>query len=96
MTREIILLQFHSFYIHLTKSYFNILAIDGGYQQVHHNEIVYFFIGVINKTANIEIIHTYKPSPPPTVRDYVNPKVGDKLYDTDNRYIQEWLTGNYL
>ena len=55
-----------------------------------------FFIGVINKTANIEIIHTYKPSPPPTVRDYVNPKVGDKLYDTDNRYIQEWLTGNYL
>ena len=47
-------------------------------------------------THDIEIIHTYKPSPPPTVRDYVNPKVGDKLYDTDNRYIQEWLTGNYL
>lgn len=50
-------------------------------------------IGVINKTANIEIIHTYKPSPPPTIRDYVNPKVGDKLYESDNRFIQEWLTG---
>ena len=53
------------------------------------------FVGVINKTADIEIIHTYKPSPPTTVRDYVNPKVGDKLYDSENRFIQEWLTGMY-
>ncbi|XP_052099876.1 HEAT repeat-containing protein 4-like isoform X2 [Mytilus californianus] len=49
-------------------------------------------IGVINKTADIEIPE-YKASPPPTIRDYVNPKVGDKLYESDNKFIQEWLTG---
>lgn len=48
--------------------------------------------GVINKTADIEIPE-YKASPPPTIRDYINPKVGDKLYESDNRFIQEWLTG---
>ena len=49
-------------------------------------------LGVINKTADIEI-KQYKMTPPPTVRDYVNPKIKDRLYDSDNRFVQEWLTG---
>ena len=47
----------------------------------------------INTTAYRIEVNTYKPPPPPTLRDYVNPKVGDKIYDTDNRFVQEWLTG---
>ena len=52
-----------------------------------------FFSGAINSTAHKIEVNTYKPPPPPTLKDYINPKVGDKIYDTDNRFVQEWLTG---
>ncbi|KAK3595827.1 hypothetical protein CHS0354_014647 [Potamilus streckersoni] len=49
--------------------------------------------GAINSTAaNIEV-KSYTYPPPPTLRDFMNPKVGDKILDTDNMYQQELLTG---
>lgn len=51
--------------------------------------------GAINTTAaNIEV-KTFKPSPPPTLRDFMNPDVGKCIYETSNMFQQEQLTGMY-
>lgn len=50
-------------------------------------------VGSINATAHDIEVKSYKPSPPPTLRDFVNPSVGEKLFDTDNMFEQEWLAG---
>ncbi|XP_071089741.1 HEAT repeat-containing protein 4-like [Haliotis cracherodii] len=50
-------------------------------------------LGAINSTAHGIAVKSYQPSPPPTLRDFINPAVGDKMFDTDNMYQQEWLTG---
>lgn len=49
--------------------------------------------GAINATADITIDRTYEPPAPPTIRDFINPAVGDKFYDTKNQFQQEVLTG---
>lgn len=49
--------------------------------------------GAINATADITIDRTYEPPAPPTIRDFINPAVGDKFYDTNNQFQQEVLTG---
>ncbi|XP_046557272.1 LOW QUALITY PROTEIN: HEAT repeat-containing protein 4-like [Haliotis rubra] len=49
--------------------------------------------GAINSTAHGIEVKSYQPSPPPTLRDFINPAVGDKMFETDNMYQQEWLTG---
>ncbi|XP_062602702.1 HEAT repeat-containing protein 4-like [Saccostrea cucullata] len=49
--------------------------------------------GAINATADITIDYTYEPPAPPTIRDFINPSVGDKFYDTDNQFQQEKLIG---
>ncbi|CAH1785083.1 unnamed protein product [Owenia fusiformis] len=49
--------------------------------------------GAINQTAHRVHVKAYVPPSPPTLRDYMNPAVGDKAYNTENAYQQEWLTG---
>ncbi|XP_060595214.1 HEAT repeat-containing protein 4-like isoform X6 [Ruditapes philippinarum] len=50
-------------------------------------------LGAINTTAaNIEV-RTFKPSPPPTLRDFMNPEAGSYILETDNMFQQEQLTG---
>ncbi|ESP00441.1 hypothetical protein LOTGIDRAFT_238549 [Lottia gigantea] len=51
-------------------------------------------LGAINSTARDIEVKTYKPPPPPTLRDYFNPKAGETLIQTDNVFEREWLTGN--
>ncbi|XP_074643741.1 HEAT repeat-containing protein 4-like [Tubulanus polymorphus] len=49
--------------------------------------------GSVNKTAvNIEVKHR-ESTPPPSLLDFINPKVGNTLFKTDNLYEQEWLSG---
>ena len=56
---------------------------------VHHN------IAACNSTAfNIEV-KRYVPPPLPTIRDSFNPKLRTKLYDTDNEFQKDWLTGEF-
>ncbi|XP_053407054.1 uncharacterized protein LOC123546772 isoform X2 [Mercenaria mercenaria] len=50
-------------------------------------------LGAINTTAaNIEV-KTFRPSPPPTLRDFMNPEAGNYILETDNMFQQEQLTG---
>ncbi|KAJ8026097.1 HEAT repeat-containing protein 4 [Holothuria leucospilota] len=49
--------------------------------------------GAINATAKDLKIYRRKAKPPPTLRDVMNPAVGDKMFDTDNQFEQEWLSG---
>ncbi|XP_021378591.1 HEAT repeat-containing protein 4-like isoform X2 [Mizuhopecten yessoensis] len=60
--------------------------------QEKEDAAVFDLNGAINATADITI-KSYTPPPLPTLRDHVNPAVGDKLFDTDNMFEQEWLTG---
>ncbi|XP_060595193.1 uncharacterized protein LOC132749447 isoform X3 [Ruditapes philippinarum] len=56
-------------------------------------ELVSKMKGAINTTAaNIEV-RTFKPSPPPTLRDFMNPEAGSYILETDNMFQQEQLTG---
>ncbi|CAG5119682.1 unnamed protein product [Candidula unifasciata] len=49
--------------------------------------------GAINTTAHNIQIRDHVQAPLPKLKDFLNPKVGDKIYETDNLYQQEWLTG---
>ncbi|XP_071828590.1 HEAT repeat-containing protein 4-like isoform X2 [Apostichopus japonicus] len=49
--------------------------------------------GAINTTAKDVKIYRRKAKPPPTLRDVMNPAVGDKMFDTHNQFEQEWLSG---
>jgi hypothetical protein len=51
------------------------------------------FAGAINKTAHAIQVKPRQSSPPPTLRDHMNEHVGDKMFDTDNLFQQERLTG---
>lgn len=60
------------------------------------NVFLIFITGAINTTAaNIEV-KTIKPAPPPTLRDFINPDVGQYLIETDNMFQQEQLTGSII
>ncbi|KAH9489369.1 hypothetical protein Btru_056480 [Bulinus truncatus] len=48
--------------------------------------------GLINATAQI-VTKELKEPKPVTLKDLLSPRVGDKVYDTDNLFQQEWLTG---
>ena len=52
-----------------------------------------FVIGAINTTAADIEVKSYKPPPPPKLRDFMNPEIGERMYDTDNMFQQEQLTG---
>ena len=49
--------------------------------------------GAINQTAYKIEVHPYVAKPLPTLKDWINPAVGNKFHSTDNLYEQEWLTG---
>ncbi|BFZ01675.1 hypothetical protein BsWGS_04714 [Bradybaena similaris] len=49
--------------------------------------------GAANTTAYNIQVRDHPQAPLPKLKDFLNPKVGDKIYDTDNLYQQEWLTG---
>ncbi|XP_022098321.1 HEAT repeat-containing protein 4-like isoform X2 [Acanthaster planci] len=49
--------------------------------------------GSINSTAREIKVTRKKTKPPPTLKDVMNPAVGDKMYDTQNQFEQEWLSG---
>ncbi|XP_033756447.1 HEAT repeat-containing protein 4-like isoform X1 [Pecten maximus] len=61
-------------------------------KQEKEDAAVYDLNGAINATADITM-KSYSPPPLPTIRDFVNPEVGDKLFYTENMFEQEWLTG---
>ncbi|XP_071947910.1 HEAT repeat-containing protein 4-like isoform X2 [Antedon mediterranea] len=52
--------------------------------------------GAINATAKTISIPQKKIKPPPTLKDVMNAGVGNKIYETDNQYEQEWLSGAQL
>ena len=52
-------------------------------------------VGAINTTAHNIQVKSFVPPPPPTLRDHMNPAVGKYMYDTDNMFQQERLTGEY-
>ena len=58
------------------------------------NFVYFIFVsGTINSTArNIEVFRFEQP-PPATMREFMNPKVGEKFYDAENMFQREWLTG---
>ena len=37
-----------------------------------------------------------KTKPPPTLKDVMNPALGDTMYDTHNQFEQEWLSGKKM
>ncbi|XP_055874149.1 HEAT repeat-containing protein 4-like [Biomphalaria glabrata] len=49
--------------------------------------------GLINSTAQIVTQELQEPKPI-RLQDLLSPRVGDKVYITDNEFQQEWLTGN--
>lgn len=49
----------------------------------------------MNRTANNISVRENVQTPPPKLRDFLNPQVGEKLYETDNLYQQEWLIGMF-
>nr|XP_054766389.1 HEAT repeat-containing protein 4-like isoform X2 [Lytechinus pictus] len=53
-------------------------------------------LGAINTTAQDIQVFRRKPKPPPTLRDVMNPAIGDKMLDTQNQFEQEWLLGAQL
>lgn len=50
-------------------------------------------LGAINTTAKDIQVFRRKPKPPPTLKDVMNPAIGDKMLDTQNQFQQEWLLG---
>ena len=54
---------------------------------------IIFIIGAINATAHNVTIQSHSEDPPKTLKDLLSPRVGDKIYQTDNKFQQEWLTG---
>ncbi|XP_033098379.1 HEAT repeat-containing protein 4-like isoform X2 [Anneissia japonica] len=52
--------------------------------------------GAINTTARDICVPQKKPKPPPTLKDVMNDGVGNKMYETDNQFEQEWLSGAQL
>ena len=59
------------------------------------SDIFILFLGAINKTAGDIEVKSYKPPPPPKLRDFMNPEIRERMYDTDNMFQQEQLTGTY-
>lgn len=49
--------------------------------------------GAVNSTAVELDVKRRSPTPPPTMRDFLNPKVGEKFFATENEFEREWLTG---
>ena len=52
--------------------------------------------GAINATAHHIKVKSIKPPKPPALRDFMAPGVGSTLYETDNEYEQELLTGIFV
>ena len=57
--------------------------------------MIFHIVGAINTTAHNIQVKSFVPPPPPTLRDHMNPAVGKYMYDTDNMFQQERLTGEY-
>ena len=49
--------------------------------------------GAVNSTAARLEVKRRSPTPPPTMRDFLNPKVGAKFFNTENEFQRDWLTG---
>ena len=65
------------------------------YNILNLNVIYFLIVGAINTTAHNVQVKSFVPPPPPTLRDHMNPAVGKYMYDTDNMFQQERLTGEY-
>lgn len=50
--------------------------------------------GAQNSTAANIVVVRKEPSPPPRLKDFVNPAIKTTVYDTDNMFERDWLTGN--
>ncbi|NP_001171770.1 HEAT repeat-containing protein 4-like [Saccoglossus kowalevskii] len=66
--------------------------LPGGLRR-QHKELERELSGAINTTANEIKVVPQKPPPPKTLKDFINPAVGEKVYMTSNQFEQEWLTG---
>ncbi|XP_077992440.1 HEAT repeat-containing protein 4-like isoform X2 [Glandiceps talaboti] len=66
--------------------------LPGGLRR-QHKELERELSGAINTTATDIEVNPQKPPPPKTLKDFINPAVGDKVYMTGNQFEQEWLTG---
>ena len=60
------------------------------------NFIPGYHTGAINATAHRIKVKSIKPPKPPALRDFMPPGVGSTLYETDNQYEQELLTGIFI
>ncbi|XP_070540803.1 HEAT repeat-containing protein 4-like isoform X2 [Ptychodera flava] len=75
-----------------SKPLISFYRLPGGVRR-QHKETEKEMTGAFNATASEIVVHPQKPPPPKTLKDFINPAVGDKVYMTDNQYEQEWLTG---
>lgn len=50
--------------------------------------------GAMNATATSIVVKTQELPPPPKIRDSVDPRITDNtVYETDNNFQRDWLTG---
>ncbi|XP_030842195.1 HEAT repeat-containing protein 4 isoform X2 [Strongylocentrotus purpuratus] len=66
--------------------------LPGGVRR-KHRQLAIDSLGAINTTAQDIQVFRRKPKPPPTLKDVMNPAIGDKMLDTHNQFEQEWLLG---
>ena len=58
---------------------------------------VSFVSGALNTTATSIVVKTQELPPPPKIRDFVDPRITDNtVYETDNNFQRDWLTGKGL
>ena len=51
------------------------------------------FTAAINATAHVIDVKRYIPPPPPTLKERLNPGIGQFILETDNLFQQETLAG---
>lgn len=63
----------------------------------HRNESynVAFILGATNATAQITL-RERQQTPPLRFTDIMSAQVGDKVYQTENQFQQEWLSGKNI
>lgn len=54
------------------------------------------FLGALNTTATTIVVKKQELPPPPKLRDFVNEKITENtVFETNNNFQRDWLTGGY-